>query len=61
MPRRKSRLKYWYQKRRLKHLNVYLTSERKDQLKEIVKAKSDLTVSRYLSRLVEKHIEENLT
>ncbi len=51
--------KYWYQRRRLKHVNVFLTADQKLQLKKIVKEKSDLTLTRYLSRLVVKHIWEN--
>ncbi len=50
---------HWYQKRKLKHITGFLTKEKKEALQRIAKKKSDLTLTRYISRLLEKHIREN--
>lgn len=50
--------KYWYQQRRLKHINIFLTAKQKIELKRIVKETSDLTITRYVTRLILNHINE---
>lgn len=52
--------KYWYQKKRLKHVTGFLTKKDKELLQQIAKRRSDLTLTRYVTRLLEKHIEEYL-
>lgn len=50
--------KYWYQKRKLKHVTAFLTLQEKAKLKRIVKQNSDLTLTRYVSRLLKNHIKD---
>ena len=43
----------------MRPITAFLTTENKKKLKLIVKAKSNLTVVRYVTMLLEKHIQEN--
>jgi len=51
--------KYWYQRRNLKHVTGFLSAEKKKQLRRIAKTVGDMTLTRYVTRLLERHIKEN--
>jgi hypothetical protein len=48
---------YWYKKNNLKHVTGFLTAAKKAALKQIAKD-HDMTMARYVTRLLEKHVEE---
>ncbi len=49
---------HWYQKKKLKHVTAFLTEKQRRELKRIVKETSELTLTRYVTTLLVKHIEE---
>lgn len=51
--------KYWYQRRKLKQVSGFLTKKQKEELQRIARNKSDLTLVRYITRLLIDHIKQN--
>lgn len=52
--------KHWYQKQKLKHITAFLSSSKKQQLKKLAKDNNDMTLTRYVTLLLEKHLKEQI-
>lgn len=49
---------YWYRKRKLKQISGFLTAKEKELLKALAK-KQDKSLSNYVTRILQAHLNEN--